>query len=107
MTNYYLQKLTSAAAEAGHRLRVIFADGYNATLDLRPWLDQAPLRAPLLDARVFSRVVVNEFGAPEWPEEIDLSPGTLRAWCEAGRVMTKEETDAWIARHSGAAQDVA
>jgi len=107
MTNYYLQKLSSAAAEAGHRLSVIFADGYSATIDLRPWIDRAPLRAPLLDRAVFERVVVNEFGAPEWPEEIDLSPGTLRAWCEAGRVMTKNETDNWIAERTRAAQEVA
>jgi uncharacterized protein DUF2442 len=88
-------------------VRVQFADGREYLLDLAPWIARGGVRAKLADQRLFRAVMVNDEGAPEWPGEIDLSPGTLRAWCEAGRVMTKEDTDAWIARHSKAAQSVA
>jgi hypothetical protein len=98
MTNYYLQKLTSISSSEGHIVEASFAgDGFTGKVDLRPWIQRGGVRAALADRALFEQVFVNEFGAPEWPGEIDLSPGTLRAWCEAGRVLTKEETGAWVA----------
>lgn len=100
MTNYYLQTLATAEPCGAGRLYVVFSDGFAAQIDLQPWIARGGIRAGLADSGLFHCVTVNEFGAPEWPGEIDLSPGTLRAWCEAGRVLTKEETDAWIEQHS-------
>ncbi len=105
--NYYLQSLTRIAPLGGHRIEAVFGDGFTGTVDLLPWVQRGGFRAPLADATQFAAVVLNEFGAPEWPNEIDLSPGTLRSWCEAGRVLSRSETDAWIAEHSRAAQSAA
>jgi hypothetical protein len=106
--NYYLQQLSRIAPLDGHRVEVSFADDhFTAALDLLPWVQRGGVRAALTDPAVFAEVTVGEFGEAEWPGEIDLSPGTLRAWCEAGRVLTKEETDAWIAQHTRTAQSVA
>ena len=105
--NYYLQTLASARTCDGFSLAVVFSDGFAATLDLAPWIARGGIRARLADPALFALVQVNEFGVSEWPGEIDLSPGSLRAWCEAGRVLTKEETDAWIAEHSSAPEAVA
>lgn len=107
MPNYYLQKLTKAVPHEDYKLEVTFEDRFTATIDLRPWIERAPLRAPLFDPAVFAAVMVNEFGVPEWPGEIDLSPGTLRAWCESGRVLSKRGTDEWINVHSEKTQGVA
>ena len=105
--NYYLQTLTCARPGDGFSLSIVFSDGFAATLDLAPWIARGGIRARLADPALFTQVQINEFGVCEWPGEIDLSPGSLRAWCEAGRVLTKEETDAWIAAHSSASQAVA
>lgn len=100
MTNYYLQKLTRIAPLTGHGIEATFHDGFTAKLDLRPWIERGGIRAALTDPEVFDKVFVNEFGVAEWPRELDLSPGTLRAWCEGGRVLNKPDTDEWIAQHS-------
>ena len=105
--NYYLQKLTRITTPGAHSIEAAFDDGYIARLDLLSWIQRGGIRAPLADTAIFSKVSVNEFGAPEWPGGIDLSPGTLRAWCEAGEVLTREQTDAWITSHSRPAQSVA
>jgi len=105
--NYHLQKLTRITPLGAHSIEAAFDDGYTARLDLLPWVQRGGIRAPLADTAVFAAVSVNEFGAPEWPGEIDLSPGTLRAWCEAGRVLNREQTDAWITEHSRPAPSVA
>lgn len=105
--NYYLQALTRIVPLGGHRIEATFADGFTGRIDLLPWVQRGGLRAPLADAVRFASVVVNEFGAPEWPGEIDLSPGTLRAWCESGRVLSKSETDAWVAEQARPAQNAA
>jgi hypothetical protein len=107
MPNYYLQKLTAVVALDGHRLTVTFEDGYTATIDMTWWISRTPGREALRDPAVFGAVKVNEFGAPEWPDEIDLSPGALRAWCEAGYVMSRGTTDEWIHEHSEKTQGVA
>jgi len=37
----------------------------------------------------------------------NLSPRTLRAWCEAGRFLDWEETDQWFDRHYNSHEKVA
>lgn len=85
----------------GLRLRVAFADGFTAAVDLAPLLEEGPIFAPWRDAAFFASVRV-ERGVPVWSDALDLSPGSLRAWCEAGRVLTIEETDSWVAQRSSA-----
>lgn len=101
-TNYLLEEVTSIQPIEGYRVAVKFADGFTGNVDLSPLLDcGGEIFQPWRDLDFFRRVTVNDFGAPEWPGELDLSPGSLRAWCEAGRFMDYDETDLWIEQHSG------
>lgn len=45
-------------------------------------------------------------GVLEWADDLELSPGALRAWCEAGKFMNHDETDAWIEEHTVGAEKV-
>jgi hypothetical protein len=98
MNRYFVEKVTAIEPLDGLRVRVIFRDGFTGEVDLSPLLDCGPIFAPLRDASYFRQVTVVH-GAPLWPDDLDLSPGALRAWCEAGRFMDYDETDAWIAEH--------
>lgn len=104
--NYLLEKVTAFQPLEGLRARIAFADGFSGELDFMPLLSRGPIFAPLRDTEFFRRVVVSRHGVPEWSDDLDLSPGTLRVWCEAGRVLGQEETDAWVETHSGAAAKV-
>jgi len=98
MNRYFTEKVTAIAAVGGRRVRVTFQDGFTGEVDLAPLLDCGPIFEPLRDEASFKQVTVAH-GAPLWPDDTDLSPGALRAWCEAGHFMDYDETDAWIAEH--------
>lgn len=107
-TNYLLEEVTAIRPLEGYRVAVTFADSFSADVDLSPLLDcGGEIFQPWRDPDFFRLVTVNDFGAPEWPGELDLSPGSLRAWCEAGRFMDYEETDAWIERHCSSPEKAA
>lgn len=97
--NYLTEQVARIEPLGGHRLRVAFADGFTATVDLAPLLEEGLIFAPWRDAEFFARVRL-ERGVPVWSDDLDLSPGSLRVWCEAGRVLSVAETDAWVVRHA-------
>ncbi len=99
MKNYYEEKLTAIRLLEGRRVHLVFADGYEGDVDLSPLVDKGPLYAPLQSDENF-RAVTIDHGVPVWPGDLDLSPGTLRVWCEAGRFLDWEDNDRWIAEHS-------
>ena len=103
---YLNQKLAKMEPAPGYRVRMEFADGFKAELDLSPLLNEGPFFAPLRDPIFFGGVELHR-GVPVWSDEVDLSPGALRAWAEAGRVLSIDETDEWVARNSHPAADVA
>jgi hypothetical protein len=108
MKNYYEQQVAAVQSLGGYRLRVTFDDGFAAEIDLSPLVGRGPIYEPLRDVEFFQRVKVSaEWGVLEWAEDLELSPGSLRAWCEAGRVMNHDETDAWIEQHTLPAEKVA
>jgi len=107
MNRYFEQRVTKIEPFEGYQLRVTFADGFTGEIDLTPLLSCGPIFEPLRNPEFFRRVAVSQYGVPEWPDDLDLSPGSLRAWCEAGRFLDYEETDAWIKRHSSAPEKVA
>ncbi len=92
---------------SSYRVRAIFSDGFTGEVDLTPLLECGPIFEPLRDPAFFRRVKVSSYGVPEWSDQLDLSPGSLRAWCEAGQFMDYEQTDAWIADHGAAREKVA
>jgi hypothetical protein len=100
MQNYLKERLREAIPLQGHRLRVTFNDGFSGEVDLTPLLDEGPLYEPLRDPQNFCAVTISSHGVPQWPGDFDLSPGALRAWCEAGRLLSVEETDNWVEQHS-------
>jgi DUF971 family protein len=99
--NYYEQTVTAVESLGAYRLRVTFEDGFTAEIDLSPLVGRGPIYEPLRDVNFFQQVKVSPgWGVLEWADDLELSPGALRAWCEAGRVMGHEETDAWIDRNT-------
>ena len=106
--NYYQQRVTKVEPLGGYRLRVTFADGFTGEVELAPLLNCGPIFQPLRDRDFFARVSVEkDFGSLIWPGDLDLSSGSLRAWCEAGRFMDYEETDAWVEQHTSTPEKVA
>jgi hypothetical protein len=100
MQNYFAEKVRVIRPLEGRRVRVTFDDGFEAEVDLAPLLDEGPLYQPLRDENSFRAVTVSRHGVPVWPDDFDLSPGSLRAWCEAGRLLSIEATDQWVEAHS-------
>ena len=49
-----------------------FADGLRGELDLTN--DLTGVLAPLRDPSLFAQVRVDEFGAPGWPNGVDIAP---------------------------------
>ncbi|MGA3170349.1 MAG: DUF2442 domain-containing protein [Chthoniobacteraceae bacterium] len=98
MNRYFTERVTAIEAIGGRRVRVTFQDGWTGEVDLTPLLDCGPIFERLRDEASFNQVTVAH-GAALWPDDLDLSPGALRAWCEAGRFMDYGETDGWIAEH--------
>lgn len=106
-TDYLSETVTAIQPLDGYRLRATFADGFTGEVDITPLLRCGPIFEPLLEPGFFRSVKISSYGVPEWGDDLDLSPGSLRVWCEATRFMNFEETDAWIEEHSGAAHKVA
>ena len=106
MKNSYEEKVSAIRALDGRRVHVVFSDGFEADVDLSPLVGKGPLYEPLRTDGSF-RSVTAEHGVPVWPGDFDLSPGTLRVWCEAGRFLDWEETDQWIEQHCGSPEKAA
>jgi hypothetical protein len=93
--------VTAIELKENYRTKITFADGFSAEIDLRPAL-RGPAFQPLLDERVFRQMKI-EYDTIAWPNGADVSPETLRYWCELGRVASDEETDAhFLAQHKAA-----
>jgi hypothetical protein len=108
MENYFNEKIRAARPLGGRRLALTFSDGFAAEIDLTPLLDWGPLYEPLRNVANFQKVTVSPHGVPEWLEDdFDLSPGTLRAWCEIGKILSLDETDKWIDSHCASASKAA
>jgi hypothetical protein len=68
-------------------LKLVFLDGYEGVVDLRPLLSKGGVFSPLQDPAHFARVKVDEFGhSVGWIDddgyEVDLSADGLRRDCE-------------------------
>lgn len=84
MTAPYL--IRSVEYLGDYRLRLTFADGLVADVDLADKTGAAagPVFAPLRDVAVFAQVRVDEeLGTIVWPNGADLAPETLRARAHA------------------------
>jgi len=69
-----------------YRLRLTFADGFVADVDLADKIRQStgPVFAPLRDVAYFAQVRVDDqLGTIVWPNGADLAPESLRARAHA------------------------
>jgi hypothetical protein len=63
------------------RIRLVFDDGVDATVDFTQWLS-GPVFKPLKDPKYFARFFL-EGGAVAWPNGADIAPETLHKAAEA------------------------
>lgn len=72
-----MARVVRVVARPEYRLFVEFDDGESCEFDLSSRLF-GPMFEPLRDPVFFRLVVVDEFGAPCWPNGADLAPDALR-----------------------------
>lgn len=73
-------EITAAEHLGGHRLRLTFADGLVADVDLGALLggSTGPMFEPLREVAYFARVFVDaDLGTIAWPNGADLAPDVL------------------------------
>ena len=76
-----LPLVTQAEYLGEYRIRLVFNDGIEGTVDFAEWLDGSvfePLREPTYFARFFI-----EGGTVAWPNGADIAPETLHAKAKA------------------------
>jgi len=105
MKNYYEEKVSAIRPLDGHRVHVVFSDGFEGEADIGPLVNKGPLYEPLRKDESFRAVSVQR-GVPIWPGDFDLSPESLRVWCEACRFMDWQQTDEWIGQHAASPEKV-
>ena len=84
-----LTKVTHLEKVGGFRLRVSFSDGSAGVHDFTATVNEpGPMLEPLRYEGYFSRVFL-EFGAPPWPNGLDISPEWLRREMAAAGQLTR------------------
>lgn len=96
--------LTAVQALPPARLRLTFADGYAACVDLAAVIAAHPTLAALRGATVFEQVALDEWGGcVRWAgrDDLELAADNLRALAieQAGQA-SHETVIAWMVRHS-------
>ncbi len=77
-----LPAVVRAEYHGDYRIRVVFNDGVDATLDFTEWLE-GPVFEPLKDPSYFARFFI-EGGTVTWPKGADIAPETLH---EAAQIV--------------------
>jgi Protein of unknown function (DUF2442) len=70
-----LPSVVEAEYRGDYRMRIVFSDGSENTIDFKPWLD-GPVFEPLKDPAFFKRGYVDG-GTVVWPNGADIAPETL------------------------------
>ncbi len=70
-----LPLVVRAEYRGDYRIRLVFSDGIEGTIDLSEWLS-GPVFQPLKDREYFSRFFL-EGGTVTWPNGADIAPETL------------------------------
>jgi hypothetical protein len=71
-----VERLIHLHVPAPFVLYVRFDDGVEGEVDLSTRLN-GPMFQPLRDPGYFARVVLSDYGAPLWPNGLDLAPDAL------------------------------
>jgi hypothetical protein len=83
----FLPSVVQAQYRGAHRIRLVFNDGLDATLNFRPWL-KGRVFEPLRDLDYFRRFFVDG-GTVAWPNGADIAPETLHAAASGTRPNTR------------------
>lgn len=70
-----LKMVTAAEYRGGYRIRLIFKDGLEGTVDFAAWLD-GPVFEPVKSEAYFRRFFLDG-GTVCWPNGADIAPETL------------------------------
>lgn len=73
-----MERIVRLETRPPYRLYVEFSDGVKGEYDMSERLN-GPVFAALRDAEYFSRVRLDEFGVPVWPNGTDIAPDALHA----------------------------
>jgi hypothetical protein len=71
----WLPRVTGAEYAGGYRLRVVFSDKSEKTVDFLEWLD-GPVFEPLRNTEYFQRFFIDG-GTVAWPNGADVAPETI------------------------------
>jgi hypothetical protein len=71
-----MERILRLEARPPHILYVEFDDGVRGEYDMKDRLS-GPLFAPLRDPVYFAQVRLAEWGAPVWPNGLDIAPDAL------------------------------
>jgi hypothetical protein len=78
-----LPNVVTAEYRGDYRIRVVFDDGLDATIDFKRWLT-GPVFEPLKDRTYFSRFFLDG-GTVAWPNGADIAPETLHREAKAAK----------------------
>ena len=95
----FLNRVKRVSTLGDYRVKVAFADGYTAEINLEPVVGQGPIFEALRDPEFFAQLAVTDWGVISWPNNADIDSDVLRYWCERGHVASREETDAFFLQH--------
>jgi hypothetical protein len=87
--------LKSLRYNGDFRFAFAYRDGLTVELDFSSYAQglRGPVGSALASEAFFSRAYVDH-GVLTWPNGYDVCPDVLRAWCEAGRILGKDEINA-------------
>jgi len=77
-----LPAVVEAEYQGDFKIRLLFNDGVQGTVDFVDWL-AGPVFEPLKDRAYFARFLV-EGGTVTWPNGADIAPETLHERAKAG-----------------------
>jgi Protein of unknown function (DUF2442) len=83
-----VERITRIEARSPYILYVEFDDGVAGEYDMRDRL-HGPMYEPLRDPAYFAQVTLADWGAPVWPNGLDLAPDALHE-----RLATRERDGA-------------
>ena len=79
-----MERITRVEVRRPFVLYVEFDDGVKGEYDMSGRLN-GPVFAPLRDPAVFAQVKLAEYGAPVWPNGVDIAPDTLHEHLKRAR----------------------
>ena len=92
-------RLISIRYNGDFRFAFAYEDGLTAELDFSsyPGARQGPMIEALTHEKFLAQAFIDH-GVLTWPNGYDVCPDVLRAWCEAGRILNRDELGTLLAQ---------